>query len=240
MSTNHLCGETRHHMGELKHVYVAINAVTAAMVREGISKGRRNTQQGYDFRGVDDVYAALGPVLAREKLCMLPRVIDRNFIERATKTGSISTYTTLTVEFDLVSAVDGSMHTIRTAGEAMDTADKSTNKAMSAAFKYACFLAFQIPTEGDNDADAHHHEPRPRTLESQLAASVELGEWEKLAHARLLSAASMGDLQESWTVTRDEGKRKGASDGTMRRLADAKDQMKAKLSAPRNGAQAAP
>jgi hypothetical protein len=29
---------------------------------------------------------------------------------------------------------------------------------MSAAYKYAAFQAFAIPTEGDNDADAHTHE----------------------------------------------------------------------------------
>jgi hypothetical protein len=40
----------------------------------------------------------------------------------------------------------------------MDSADKSTNKAMSAAFKYAAMQAFCIPTEGDNDADAETHE----------------------------------------------------------------------------------
>ena len=64
-------------------------------------------------------------------------------------------YVTVEAEFDLVSADDGSKHTIRTFGEAMDSGDKATNKAMSAAFKYAAFQAFCIPTEGDNDADAH-------------------------------------------------------------------------------------
>jgi hypothetical protein len=47
-------------------------------------------------------------------------------------------------------------------GEAMDSSDKSTNKAEAAAFKYACFQAFCIPTEADNDADAHTPEPAPK------------------------------------------------------------------------------
>jgi len=68
------------------------------------------------------------------------------------------------VEFDLVCAEDGSKHTIATIGEAMDSADKATNKAMSAAYKYACIQAFCIPTEGDNDADATTHEPVPVAL----------------------------------------------------------------------------
>lgn len=141
-----------------KHVYQAINEVTAAMASEGLGKTRKNEQQNYRFRGIDDVYNALARHLSNAKLCILPRVVERNVTERPTKNGGLSTYTVLTIDFDLVSAVDGSTHTIRTVGEAMDTADKSTNKAMSAAMKYACLLAFQIPTEGDNDADASHIE----------------------------------------------------------------------------------
>ena len=65
-------------------------------------------------------------------------------------------------EFDFVSAEDGSKHIVKTFGEAMDSGDKATNKAMSAAYKYACFQAFSIPTESDNDADAHTHTPAPK------------------------------------------------------------------------------
>ena len=146
-------------MSEAQHVYKAITAVTAAMAKEGIAKGKSNAQQGYKFRGIDDVYNALASVLAANSLCILPRVVDRDFAERTTKAGAALHYTTLTVDFDLVSSVDGSSHTIRTIGEAMDSADKSSNKAMSAAMKYACLVAFQIPTEGDDDADAHTPEP---------------------------------------------------------------------------------
>lgn len=216
-------------MSNAKHVYQAISAITGIMAGEGISKSRRNQQQGYSFRGIDDVYAALSRHLSDNKLCILPRVIERAAIEKPTKNGGVSTYTILTVDFDFVSAVDGSMHTIRTVGEAMDTADKSSNKAQSAAMKYACLMAFQIPTEGDNDADASHHEKAPRSLEQTLADSVALGEWEKLAAARLLSAASMGDLQEAWMTTIDEARRKGAPEAAVKRLSSKKDGMKAKF-----------
>jgi hypothetical protein len=40
----------------------------------------------------------------------------------------------------------------------MDSGDKATNKAMSAAYKYAAFQIFAIPTEGNPDADAETHE----------------------------------------------------------------------------------
>ena len=139
-------------------VYEAISSVMAVMSKEGIAKDRRNQQQGYSFRGIDDVYNALGSVLAENKLMMLPRVVDQKREERATAKGGVLIYTILTVEFDMVCALDGSMHTVRMVGEAMDSADKSGNKAQSAALKYAALQVFMIPTEGDNDADAATHE----------------------------------------------------------------------------------
>lgn len=156
-------------MSETKapHVYEAIAAVTAEMAKVGIAKGRRNKHQGYAFRGIDDVYGALSGVLSRNKLAFLPRVISSTREERRTAKGGLLIYTILQVEFDLVSAIDGSMHTIKTEGEAMDSADKSTNKAMSAAYKYAAMMAFAIPVEGEGDADAVTHNVEPKDTRSQ-------------------------------------------------------------------------
>lgn len=139
-------------------VFQAINAVAADLAKEGIAKDRKNTQQGYNFRGIDDVYGALSGLLAKHKLVILPRAMDRTVTERETKNGGALFYSVLRVEFDFISAEDGSKHTACTYGEAMDSGDKSTNKAMSAAYKYVCMQAFCIPTEGDNDADATTHE----------------------------------------------------------------------------------
>lgn len=213
------------------HVYQAINQVVATMAGEGLAKSRNNQAQGFRFRGIDDVYNALARVLADAKLCILPRVRERWITERPSKSGAMQTFTTLLVDFDLVSAVDGSKHTITTVGEAQDSADKSSNKAMSAAMKYACLIAFQIPTEGDNDADASHTEKLPAgpppTLEKQLAASVEWGEWEKASVATLRNQKTMGTLSEAWAEIYTEAQH--APNGTAKRLAAVKDDMKAKL-----------
>lgn len=140
-------------------VYKAINAVQGALAKTGITKDRTNTQgAGYKFRGIDDVYNAIAPLLSEHGLCILPRVLSRQCEERTSKNGGALFYVTVEAEFDFVSAEDGSMHTVKTFGEAMDSGDKATNKAMSAAYKYAAFQAFSIPTESDNDADAHSHE----------------------------------------------------------------------------------
>jgi hypothetical protein len=151
-------------------VYKAINAVQAALSKTGISKDRKNTQgSGYMFRGIDDVYQAVAPLLAEHGLCILPRMLARTCEERASKSGGALFFVTVDAEFDFVSAEDGSKHTVKMFGEAMDSGDKATNKAMSAAYKYAAFQAFSIPTEGDNDADAHTHQVAPTMPENMLA-----------------------------------------------------------------------
>lgn len=143
-------------------VYAAIAAVMSDVSKEGVGKTRRNQQQGYNFRGIDDVYNALAPSLAKHKLIVLPRVLSRELVERQTAKGGVLFYVTVEVEFDFVSGEDGSRHVAKTYGEAMDSADKATNKAMSAAFKYVAMQTFCIPTEGDNDADAVTHDVAPR------------------------------------------------------------------------------
>jgi hypothetical protein len=139
-------------------VYQAINAIQSDLAKIGISKDRVNSQgSGYKFRGIDDVYNAISPLLAKHGLCILPRMLTRECTDRMSAKGGNLFYVVVEAEFDFVSAEDGSKHTVKTFGEAMDSGDKATNKAMSAAYKYAAFQAFAIPTEGDNDADAHTH-----------------------------------------------------------------------------------
>jgi hypothetical protein len=155
-------------------VYEKIAAVTAELSKIGISKDSKNQSQGYAFRGIDAVYGALSPLLSKHGLCILPRVTDRQVIERQNRQGTALFYVTLTVEFDFVAAEDGSKHTVITVGEAMDSGDKASNKAMSAAYKYAAFQAFCIPTEGDNDADSQTHEVAAATTDPAVEAAVQL------------------------------------------------------------------
>lgn len=144
-------------------VYRAIGDVAKAISREGIDKSRKNQQQGYAFRGIDDIYNALSSLLAKADLCILPRMVARSQEERVTAKGGTLFYVTVQAEFDFVSCRDGSLHTVVMYGEAMDSADKATNKAMSAAYKYACLQVFCIPTEGsEEDADSTTPEPAPR------------------------------------------------------------------------------
>lgn len=184
-------------------VYKAISAVMAELSKEGISKSRRSGDGGgpkFQFRGIDDVYNALAPILAEHGLMILPRMIERSVTERTTKNGGAMFYTVVEAEFDLVASADGSKHTIRTFGEAMDSSDKSTNKAMSAAFKYAAVQAFCIPTEGDNDADAATHEVQPRQGRQQAPQQGRGPTLSERADAfeKVLRTAPKEDLDKAW------------------------------------------
>ena len=142
-------------------VYTAITQVMATLSKRGIAKRQRNEADGYAYRGIDDVYNALSKALAKHRLCILPRILERSVAERRGAGSEVLTHATLRVAFAFVAAEDGSSHTVEVYGEALDSGDKATAKAMSAAYKYACFQTFCIPTEGDHDADARSHRTKP-------------------------------------------------------------------------------
>lgn len=154
-------------MSEKLEVYKAIAAITGELAKDGIGKNRKNQMQGFQYRGIDDVYAALSPLLSANNLCILPRITSKEVIERVNAKGTALFYTTVAAEFDMVSALDGSCHTVSSYGEAMDSGDKSIGKAMSYAYKAMAFMAFAIPTEGDNDPDANSHELKPSPKKEQ-------------------------------------------------------------------------
>jgi len=182
-------------------VYQAINKVQAALAKAGISKDQRNTQQGYAFRGIDDVYNALAPLLAEHGLCILPQVVNRTVTERVTQKGGVLFYVIVEMQFNFVCAEDGSIHVVSTFGEAMDSGDKATNKAMSAAYKYAAMQAFCIPTEGDNDADAH----TPEVIVKKPVTNTEIDWHEKLkqyCHSKGMKFDEAKKLADQYGVER--------------------------------------
>lgn len=143
-------------------IYSAISSVMGEMAKEGIAKDSKNKQQGWAFRGIDAVYNALAPKLAHHGIIIFTRCLSRTVTERQTKNGGNLFYVVVDCEFDFVSSEDGSKHTVRIFGEAMDSGDKATNKAMSIALKYAAFQTFFIPTDvTTEDADNTTHSVLP-------------------------------------------------------------------------------
>ena len=129
-------------------VYQAINAVAADLSERGIAKSHTNQEGDYQYRSIDDVMAALAPLLARHKLCVLPRILERTDRQSG---GSI--HVTVRAAFDVVSAMDGTRHVIESFGEAIDESDRATAKAISGAYKSAMLQTFCIPVPQEEAED---------------------------------------------------------------------------------------
>lgn len=158
------------------HVYTAINDVKYALARSGgITKDNRtNYGDKYKFRGIDDMYNKLCALTVEAGLVMIPRVVETTFERETGRSGGAQTHVWLVVEVDFVSTVDGTKHTGRFVGEAIDTSDKASNKAMSGAMKYACIMAFQIPTDGKerDDIEYEDHQVGTPAYEAPKAAKT--------------------------------------------------------------------
>jgi len=135
----------------------------AAVMRDAqpIAKGRENRQQGFKFRGIDDVYAALHDILTAHEVFTVPEVLEHSSEERTTKSGSTLIYRVLKIRYRFYTS-DGSFVDSTVIGEGMDSGDKASNKAMSVAHKYALIQVFAIPTEDAKDSDADSHAVQPR------------------------------------------------------------------------------
>lgn len=126
-----------------------------------VAKGQRNEQQKYDYRGIDDIYNALQPIMAKHNLFCVPTVLSDHKETQTSKTGSLVTHVSLKIEYRFF-AKDGSSIIATVIGEAMDYGDKATNKAMTAAQKYAFLQIFSIPTETLKDSEKENYELTPK------------------------------------------------------------------------------
>lgn len=135
-----------------------------------ISKSKRNEQQKFNYRGIDDVYNAVQPLFAKHGVVVLPEIISSSREERQSKGGGNLIYTHLHIKYKFI-AEDASEIYCCVAGEGMDSGDKSSNKAMAVAHKYAILQTFCIPTEDmpDPDAESHSVIERPRAQEQKDA-----------------------------------------------------------------------
>lgn len=159
-------------MAEKKNIFETINAVMEEI--GAVGKNSRNEKQKYMYRGVDDVMNALNPAFIKHKLFMVPEVVSQKREERQTANEKNLIYSVLSVKYTFYAEDGSSIYTI-VPGEGMDSGDKASNKAMSAAFKYACFQTFCIPTEEMKDPDAETpppSKPAKPTLEAKYVNTL--------------------------------------------------------------------
>lgn len=153
-------------------VYERMVAILAEL--PPIGKNRRNQQQGFMFRGHDDVLNAPNPLLAKHGVFVLPRTLERLDSQRATRNGGVMWTVHLHVEFRFYGA-GGDYVECSTWGEGTDSGDKATSKAHTMAFKYALFEVFAISSEEASDPDGHHVEESTTASSQPFAATGQGG-----------------------------------------------------------------
>jgi hypothetical protein len=123
----------------------------------GIAKKDRNQAQGFNFRGIDSVVNAVSPALQKFGVVVVPSVEEYDYQtveigKNRTAMGHVRvkvTYTFIGANGDTIKAT--------VVGEAMDSGDKATAKAMSVAFRTALLQSLSLPTD-EVDPDATSYE----------------------------------------------------------------------------------
>lgn len=136
-------------------IYGQLAAVMADCTH--VAKRDVNQHQRFYFRGIDAVVNAVGPILRKHAVIVLPQVRECTYETVATTTGKPSTACRVLVDYSFVSGVDGSSVTATVAAEAWDAGDKATPKAMSVAMRTALLQALALPTD-EPDPDSHTYE----------------------------------------------------------------------------------
>ena len=150
---------------------------------KSVSKNEKNQAQGYKFRGIDAFINALYPALTKHGVFMTPRCTsytqELKDVTRGSGKPGVDKHVSMLMEYDFF-AEDGSKVTVGPIpAEGLDSGDKATNKALSAALKYALIQTFSVPTEDMAEADLETPEigvtttsVTPTTLKSVSATTA--------------------------------------------------------------------
>ena len=188
--------------GETPTVVQALSAVMADV--RAVAKKERNTSQGggFYFRGIDAVVNAVGPALRTHGVVVTPHLdhIDRR--EGRTSKGGTLNYVAVIVTYTFTGPAGDTM-TATVPGEAFDSGDKATAKAMSVAFRTCLLQALTLPTdEADPDADVydatvqHNAQRRPAPEAQAHQGTQETFDPQAEATARWNDAAGLTALRD--------------------------------------------
>jgi hypothetical protein len=147
-----------------KPTIVELMAAVMGDVR-AVAKTDRNSQQGYDFRGIDAVVNAAGPAFRKYGIVPMPMLEAVSYRDVQTSTGKPSREVTVQVRFRFHGPAGDYMDAV-VPGEAMDFGDKGTPKAMSVALRIVLLQALALPTH-ETDPDSQSYERASRNGHAQ-------------------------------------------------------------------------
>ncbi len=160
-----------------------------------IGKDQTNKTQGFKYRGIDDVMNTLQPLLSKNKVFIVPQILEQTREERTTNKGGNLIYSICKIKY-IFYAEDGTYIEAVTVGEGMDSGDKATNKAMAIAMKYALFQVFCIPTEEMKDSDGET--PEGSKPKNQLISAEDAKRLQEIMENKGLNVQAL--LQKNYNL----------------------------------------
>jgi hypothetical protein len=155
-----------------------------------VGKDSTNTQQHFNFRGIDAVVNALSPAMREVGLSVRPSgILSITHEPFQSKSGTSGTAVNVIVEYTFTGP-DGDELKSVVAAEANDYGDKATPKAMSVAFRTCLLQAFALPTD-ETDPDAQSYD---RGEERFMAGRVQ-GDF---SNARVQGIPPATEKQKQW------------------------------------------
>jgi hypothetical protein len=168
-----------------------------------VGKDQKNQAQGFKFRGIDQFVNSLYPALTKHGVFMAPRCVSEQHelkeVTRGSGKAGVDKHVTIMMEYDFF-AEDGSKVTVGPIpAEGLDSGDKATNKALSAALKYALIQTFAIPTEDMAEADLDSPEIGRRSSGNVTVTTTPVNNVAKLEEKPVESApaASRGSFRKN-------------------------------------------
>lgn len=148
-----------------------------------VDKREKNQQQNFNFRGVDRVMNAVGPILRKHRVVVMPHLDSERIETFETGKGSKMFRSVVTVTYRFHGPA-GDFLDATVPGEASDSLDKATSKAMSVAYRTALIQALTLPT-GDPDPDSFNPpaDPSVESTDRSRLAQAKAKVW-KLAQTR--------------------------------------------------------
>jgi hypothetical protein len=137
---------------------------------QSLGKDQRNDHQKFNFRGVDDVMNAVGPVLRAHGVSVIPCAVDLRTRDAQTTQGKAAHESMVVVSYTIYGPAGDSMPGAA-AGESLDSGDKATPKAMSVAYRTFLLQALCLPTQQtDPDAETYQRSDEGRVQQEAAQA----------------------------------------------------------------------
>ncbi len=184
-------------MTDKPSIFEALSAVMCDINHVG--KDGWNDHQKFNFRGIDAVVNAVGPALRAHKVIVVPSLVSVDYQSVQTTNAKAATACRVVVSYKFHGPAGDCIET-SVAGEAWDSSDKATSKAMSVAFRTALLQSLALPTD-EPDPDAATYEAAASDpliiAKNRVKAAWEAahGSWDPSAMtADLRSQMGLGDV----------------------------------------------